>query len=341
MALRVDGHEIVPARQILHALEAGQYDMVPHIVHAPIFLQSVRDSAITGDDMLGNGFPFAFFPHHVGKQGLHQLADIAGIIHLPLDEVVGYFLHQQFLHLGGIVLVAVGHPLLIFLGGQYPRTSSRAAQGHDLSLVRLDKLIAQHPVLKLVDLRLAYYLIGERVIEEAGLRNDMLYLVGRGKELGQGNGLARIGRTVTLLQPSLVAQHLGVSRPLRLVRLRELAQYLPDSFQFFLVFLLFVQATPCAILVDAQRLLLGRRIGTHALYLEVWVHEFCQQSLDTQIVILVLLVAIENPLALLGRVFHVTPHLYVYLVHLAISLPDVPHHTESFQHYLLHDGVTQ
>ena len=81
------------------------------------------------------------------REKLYRLAcDVAGVVHLALDEALGDVLAQQLAHLDGVLAVVLPHKLLIFSLGEDMYLFSEAAFDHASTFIE-DEFIAEHAVL--------------------------------------------------------------------------------------------------------------------------------------------------------------------------------------------------
>ena len=114
------------------------------------------------------------------------------------------------------------HELLIFLLVEH--LHSTACCGDQFTTILANVLMCQEVGLVLVDFCLADYLVVERIVVIACTWDDVLDLIGRGEKTCKRNNSTRIGRTIALLQPKLVARQLTC---------RRLGH--PGDFKYFLV----------------------------------------------------------------------------------------------------------
>ena len=107
--------ELACACKLVEAAEARQHYAVPHILHAPVFLQPVGYRAVSGYDVLRYVLLLAVLAHDVRHERLHQFADVAAVVQLPCNEVVRDVVHEQFAHFRTVILIDVGNEPLVFL----------------------------------------------------------------------------------------------------------------------------------------------------------------------------------------------------------------------------------
>ena len=200
---------------------------------------------------------------------------------------------------------------------------------HGLPLVVLDKLVAKLVGLQFVDLRLADDLVGERVVVESGLGNDVLNLVGRGEEFAERDGLSRIGRAIFLLQPQPITVDFG----------RCCLGLSADTRNLLIVVTVLLELLQSPFLINAHEGLVHGRIGAHIL--DVGLLHFLQQKFDAQICIFVLTDSAAHAIALGRRTLHAASHFHMDFINLPHLLPHIADGAERFQHALLHNGVAQ